>query len=549
MKRQPRDRQRLLGQLGEVPYDVLVIGGGINGAVVAASLAARGAKVAVVDRGDFAGQTSMQSSNLAWGGIKYLESFEFGLVRRLCRARNQLMRAYPSSVQEMRFLASVPPDFRLPRWILYMGAWLYWFIGGMFTSRPRWFSRRSLQATEPALDITRSSGGFEYADAHLVDSDARFVFGFIKRAMDYGALAVNYVEAFASEKDGTGWVTRLRDVTANGIDAMVRSRVLINTCGPYADEFNRMSGVRTQHRHLLSKGIHLIVRSVVASPRVLAFFASDGRLFFVIPMGSRSCIGTTDTRTTELPPRTTDADRNFVLENINRLLALPTPLTTGDIIAERCGVRPLVVAHSASENGASENGAEWTSLSRKHVIEVDRARSYVTVFGGKLTDCLNVGEEVALEVTKLGVELHSDATAWFGEPPEAERIRFLQRCDGMKLARPTSERLWRYHGTAGHDLIGLIEAEPRLGAPLLDAADVLLAEAVYAADVELVVDPEDFLRRRTLLAQTVPSRTLESPELRARLIELLQGTTRVRVGSSDPERSQNNGLPLSATPE
>src|SRR2546430_6384392 len=108
----PSLRDTNVEKLGSLHFDVLVLGGGINGAVSAASLAARGARVALIDRGDFASVTSQQSSNLAWGGIKYLESFEFGLVRKLCRARNRLLRSFPSIVQEIRFYVSHERGFR-----------------------------------------------------------------------------------------------------------------------------------------------------------------------------------------------------------------------------------------------------------------------------------------------------------------------------------------------------------------------------------------------------------------------------------------------------
>jgi len=103
---------------------VLIVGGGINGAVSAAALAGKGAQVALIDRGDFAGLTSMNSSNLAWGGIKYMETGDFALVRKLCVSRNHLMRSYPSTVQEIRFFTTVTRRFRYPPWYLLMGAWL-----------------------------------------------------------------------------------------------------------------------------------------------------------------------------------------------------------------------------------------------------------------------------------------------------------------------------------------------------------------------------------------------------------------------------------------
>ncbi len=110
-------------------YDVLIVGGGINGAVSAAALAAKGVKVALIDRGDFAGSTSSESSNLAWGGIKYLESYEFLLVNKLCKSRNYLMDHYPSTVKEIRFLTSIAKGFRYPAFLVYLSTLLYWVIG------------------------------------------------------------------------------------------------------------------------------------------------------------------------------------------------------------------------------------------------------------------------------------------------------------------------------------------------------------------------------------------------------------------------------------
>jgi glycerol-3-phosphate dehydrogenase len=286
----PSLRQVNVAKLSGERFDVLVLGGGINGAVSAAALAARGVRVALVDRADFASATSQESSNLVWGGIKYLESYEFGLVRKLCRARNRLLRSYPSSVREIRFFTSHSRSFRWPLWMLVAGAWLYWLLGGAFTRRPRLLTRRVIAREEPVVALEGLDGGFEYSDAYLPDGDARFVWTFVRSALGHGCVAANYVESLGSAREGDEWVTRARDVVT-GRELAIRSRVLINACGPWADGVNRRAGVHTAHRHVLSKGIHLLVDRVTPSGRVLTFFADDGRLFFVIPMGSRTCIG------------------------------------------------------------------------------------------------------------------------------------------------------------------------------------------------------------------------------------------------------------------
>src|SRR2546430_13948203 len=170
----PTLRAANVRRLSRQTFDVLVLGGGINGAVTAACLSARGAKVALIDRGDFAGLTSQESSNLAWGGIKYMEGYEFGLVRKLCLSRNHLIRSYPSTVQEIRFYAVHPRRFRHGLLLLILGAWLYWLIGNFFTRRPRLLSRATIEREEPIVDLSEADGGFEYSDAYLHDTDAPF---------------------------------------------------------------------------------------------------------------------------------------------------------------------------------------------------------------------------------------------------------------------------------------------------------------------------------------------------------------------------------------
>lgn len=502
----PPPRAERWQTLTQTHFDVLIVGGGINGAVTAAALASRGAKVALIDRGDFAGQTSMHSSNLAWGGIKYMEGLEFRLVRKLCQARNTLMRAYPTAIRETRFLTTVPRNFRLPRFIVYLGAWLYWFIGSCFTKTPRLLSRRQLKHEQPLLNVNNSVGGFEYSDAHLVDGDARFVFGFVKRASALGATVLNYAGAVNSRREGDTWHTEVEDSLDQNIGRItVKSRIVVNAAGPFADDYNTRTGIVTRHQHVLSKGVHLNVRRVAERDRVLAFFASDGRLFFAIPLASRSCIGTTDTRTTETQPHVTDDDRRFILDNINQCLELERPLQPSDVLSERCGVRPLAVAR----HDDTEPLAEWTTLSRKHVIETDVDRHYISIFGGKLTDCLNVGHELVTEVQKLGVAF-SRAEPWFGEPSAQQRAAFVQRATALSLTPATVDRLWRCYGAEANVVLSLVENNQGLATRLYADSDVLRAEAVYAAQYEMVVRSDDFLRRRTHLAQELSAADIDA---------------------------------------
>ena len=509
-------RDKNINKLEHNSYDVLIIGGGINGAVAAASLSARGAHVALVDKGDFAGFTSQNSSNLVWGGIKYMETYEFSLVRKLCMSRNHLLRSYPSAIKEIRFYTNLEKEFRYSSRILYCGALLYWVIGNFFTRAPRLLTPQQINQDEPVINTADSIGGFEYSDAFLYDNDARFVFNCIRYALDYNCTAANYVESLGSVwNDQCEWVTKLRN-NRNKEEFEVRSKIIINACGPYVDQQNQFSEQTTLHHHVFSKGIHLIIPKITENERVLTFFADDGRLFFVIPMGGRTMIGTTDTRVSTPDTKVNPEDRQFVLDNINKRLNLPQPLNEGDVISERCGVRPLVVAPGEKNN----SDEDWTKLSRKHEIDVNYEKRHISIFGGKLTDCINVGEQVCEKVEQLGLSLPQKNRKWYGEPDQAIRKEYLDLAKSMKLDELTSSgsseilssRLWRRYGKRAFGLLESIQKEPKIAEPLIEGTDYIKCELTEAAEREMIVTLEDFLRRRSKLALVVQHEDLKKSD-------------------------------------
>jgi glycerol-3-phosphate dehydrogenase len=507
-------RDSNIARLQQEEFDVAIIGGGINGAVSAAALSARGAKVALIERGDFACETSQESSNLAWGGIKYLESFEFGLVRKLCRSRNHLMKHYPSTVKEIRFLTTHAKGFRQPRWMLYLGTWIYWLMGNAFTQKPRWLSLKQMHSEVPVLAESRFDGGIEYSDAYLHDNDARFVFNFVRSALNYGCIAANYVESLGAEFAENKWNIGAVD-KISGQEFNLKAGVLLNTCGPYVEAHNRLTGQKTEYRHVFSKGIHLIVDRIVLLPKVLTFFANDGRMFFAIPMGPKTCIGTTDSRVESAKAKVDPEDRRFVLDNINERLNLSEPLSEKDIIAERCGVRPLVV------RGRVDEAVDWVQLSRKHVIEVDAQRAHISVFGGKLTDCLNVGEEICAHFSKgLGRRLIYPNKRWYGEPIDTIRDEYLHQAELMKLDAMTSpdsselltSRLWRRYGAQALGVLERIREDPKMAEVMIEGTEYLRAEISLAAHREMIIKLEDFLRRRSKIALIANTQKIKQSE-------------------------------------
>lgn len=518
-------RQNNIQKLAQDTYDVLIIGGGINGAVSAAALSGKGVHTALIDKRDFAGFTSQQSSNLAWGGIKYLETYEFGLVRGLCKSRNHLIKNYPSRVEEIRFFTTLAKGFRFPPIFLWMGAWLYWFIGNGFTKTPRLLSKKDINQEEPVVNTEGAAGGFEYSDAFLHDNDARFVYQFIRSALDRGCIAANYVESLGSRKEGGTWITKARNTT-DGSEFEIKSKVLINAGGPFVDEHNEITGQKTEHHHVFSKGIHLIVNQLTPNKRILTFFADDGRLFFVIPMGARTCIGTTDTRVDSPFTHVTEEDRKFVLENINKRLKLKKPLTEDDVIAERCGVRPLVVKSQAE--GDTE---DWMQLSRKHEIDVNRQDGHISIFGGKLTDCVNVGDEVTEFVKELGVNIPHPEYKWYGEPHLAIKEEYLHQAKLMNLDSYTSPeaserltiRLWRRYGAEALGLLEDIRDDPNQAEILIKGTEYTRCEIQQTKQREMIVKLEDFLRRRSKIALVVRKEEIKNAEGMMEACEILFG--------------------------
>ncbi|MBL4633539.1 MAG: glycerol-3-phosphate dehydrogenase/oxidase [Kofleriaceae bacterium] len=515
-----------LETLQEREFDVLIVGGGINGAVTASALTSQGAKVALIDRGDFASQTSQESSNLAWGGIKYLESFEFRLVRKLCKSRNHLLKSYPSIVKEIRFFTVLDKGFRKPRWMLFMGTLLYWAMGNFATKAPRLLSKKSIAKREPAVRAEASVGGVEYSDAYFVDNDCRFVFKFIREALDHGGIVANYVESLGSTREDGVWTTNARDVIS-GKEIKIRSKALVNCCGPYADNHNSRTSTESSYRHVFSKGVHLLVPRITSVARVLTFFADDGRMFFVIPMGNKTSVGTTDTRVTELPAQVTEEDRDFILDNINKRLCLENPLTRDDIIAERCGVRPLVV--SAADAAGSD--ADWVSLSRKHEMSVDSENSHLTIYGGKLTDCINVGNEATEKLTQMGLHLPYKGFKWYGEPPDEFRDEYFHQAKLMELdkmtspdsSEPLSTRLWRRYYASAMGLLEDIRRDPKMAEVLIEGTEYIRCELYYAANHEMVTTLDDFLRRRSKISLVEKTETIQKASGLLEACEILFG--------------------------
>lgn len=516
-------RNEKLKKIKSETFDVLVIGAGINGAVSAAALSGNGYKTAIIDKRDFGSYTSQESSNLVWGGIKYLENMEFLLVRNLCLSRNHLIKSYPSLIKEKRFLVTHNKSFKHGLLKLFLGTYFYWFIGSFFTQKPKFFTLKDIETEEPKVATNGCDGGFEYSDAWISEHDARLVFTFINEGISHGSVPLNYIEAISCNKDARGlWVTQVKD-KQTGEKFEIKSKAIVNACGPFLDSVNKVNGITTNYKHVFSKGIHLIVDKIPGHDRVITFFTHDNRMFFVIPLGDKSCIGTTDSFIEELPAKITDEDRRYVLDNINAHLKQDYQLTLKSIISERCGVRPLVFG----ANKALSKNENFLNLTRKHIIEVDKEKKYLSVFGGKLTDCLNIGDEIVGFLKTICVASGAPVQQWYGEPSLVEKQKFLDKLmnEDFKIDNKVlvAERLWRRYFVKANEVLEIIRKDKNLGTPVIVNGNYLWAEVYYAKEKEMVCELEDLLRRRSDLALTTKHNDLKNSDSINKLAEVLFG--------------------------
>ena len=490
-------REKQISRFENGHFDALVIGGGINGAVATLALRSHGVNVGLFEKNDFASGVSQESSNLVWGGFKYLESYEVKLVAGLCHSRNRLARSYPSQLTETRFLATLDASSPFAPWFASIGANAYWAIGQFATKRPRYRSPRTIKRLEPSIEIDSLLGGIEYSDYLLIENDSRFVIQMLVDAEERGAAVSNYTTVIEAERVSQKWKLKVRDQIL-GKEFEVSSDVLVNAAGPEIKEISEMTKTETESHLVFSKGVHLVVPKVTDSGRILAFFDETQRLFYVIPMGKCSVIGTTDERVEKPEVSVEGADIEFLLQEANRKLSLSRPLLKEDIIAERVGVRPLVIA-----KGGVDQDKDWTELSRKHIVEVNRKDRVISILGGKLSDCLNVGEEVVDGLDDLGYKTVKPSSRWYGEPSAAEKSIFFHKAKEIVTEKDSIEKLWRRHGSRSHEILKKIETTPTDGKNFSEIIDYCPAEISVMKDYEFIFTLEDFMRRRSLLGQTI----------------------------------------------
>ncbi|MFI0357807.1 glycerol-3-phosphate dehydrogenase [Actinomadura sp. 9N407] len=492
----PAERAGSLDRMAREEFDVVVVGGGIVGAGAALDAATRGLSVAVVEARDFASGTSSRSSKLIHGGLRYLEQYNFDLVREALTERALLLQIAPHLVKPVPFL--LPTTRRIwERGYLGAGVALYdalAFRMGSARGLPhhRHLTRRGALKLAPSLRKSSFVGAIQYWDAQV--DDARYVMTVLRTAAAYGAKIASRTQCVGFLREGervTG--VKIRDLEA-GTVASVRAKQVVNATGVWTDDIQELVGGRGQIHVRSSKGIHLVVPKDRIHSSTGLILRTEKSVLFVIPWGRHWIIGTTDTAwdLDKAHPAASRADIDYVLEHVNSVLN--TPLTHDDVEGVYAGLRPLLT-------GETE---ETSQLSREHVV-AHPVPGLVLVAGGKYTTYRVMAKD-AIDAVAHGLdgkvaESCTDGIALVGgEGFQAmwnARYR-LASVSGLHVAR--IEHLLMRYGVLVDDLLELIREKPDLGKPLTGADDYLRAEVVYAASHEGARHLNDVLARRTRIS-------------------------------------------------
>lgn len=525
-----RDEQIAL--LAEQTFDVAVIGGGINGAAVARDAATRGLRVALFDKGDFAGATSSRSSKLIHGGLRYLAQGRLGLVYEALRERERLrLLTAPHLVRQMRFLIPAYAGRGLGRIALGAGLLLYDLLArSPRAERHRNLSAAEVSAIEPALRRDRLRGGALYYDAST--DDARLTWENALDAFEHGAVIANYVtlEAFATER-GRLSAAALRDaLTGRAIE--LRARTLVNAAGPWSDDVRRLDDASAPPIVRLTKGVHLVIaRSRLPVREALALSTGGGRIFFVMPRDGYVLVGTTDTDFNGDRERVIAdaADVEYLLGMLGDFMP-ELRLSERDVESSFAGLRALITC----------GGAAPSSVSREEMIH-ESGSGLLTIAGGKLTTHRAIAQRVVDRIMRnLGRPQGRcptlDAPLPGARPLDQERVSAQpEMSDRLECLTPTvREHLVSRYGTRAAMIAELARRDAELARPLAADSSLIGAEVIFATRSEMAVTLRDALLRRIgLLCNPREARVAAPSAARLMARELGWSADRERAEQAD----------------
>ena len=469
------------------PVDLVVIGGGINGAGIARDAAGRGLSVILCEKDDLAQGTSSRSGKLIHGGLRYLEYYEFRLVREALIEREVLLNTAPHIVWPMRFVLPHSPEQR-PAWLVRLGLFLYDHLGGRkkLPGCRNIDLRRDPEGRPIRPEFTRA---FEYSDCWV--DDARLVSLNALDAKERGASVMTRTAATAARRMNGGWEVAF--TAADGTQSKVQAKAIANAAGPWVENvINGVAGSNSPRRVRLVKGSHIIVPKFWEGPQAYLFQNNDKRVIFVNPYeGDMALIGTTDIPYEGKPEDVAidESETAYLLAAINRYLT--TPIKRDEVIHAFAGVRPLY----------DDNAENPSAVTRDYVFDVTGEPPMLSVFGGKITTFRKLAEH-AME--KLKPFFPSMTGAWTaaaplpgGDMPGADFERFLAQLQTAQpwLPEDLAHHYARLYGTRTTDLLNGARDLAGLGQHF--GGLLYRAEIDYLRKAEWARTAEDVLDRRT----------------------------------------------------
>jgi glycerol-3-phosphate dehydrogenase len=477
-------------------FDLIVIGGGINGAAIARDAALRGLRVMLLEKNDFGSGTSSYSSRLVHGGLRYLEYYELPLVFESLRERRRLLALAPHLVRQLKISIPVYKQSKRSLALVRLGMFIYGVLSiGKSVPRHHMLQRAEMIQEMPGLNAADLVGGAQYYDAQVTFAE-RLVIENVISAASAGAIVKNYSPVIGlNVKRGRLQSLHYLDHDS-GKEREVTATIVVNAAGPWVDRV-----LATVNRELPqfmggTKGSHIVVPVFAGAPRsaVYAEASSDGRPFFIIPWNNQFLIGTTDIRYSGDPAGATasPAEVEYLLTETNRLFP-QAKLNPQDIHFAYAGVRPLPKRESGPES----------AITRKHIIKKHRvlARGLVSVIGGKLTTYRNLAEQTVNYVNKkTGMKGQECVT----------RSRLLPGADDIDKARDAltefdglsdqgKKRLLNIYGGRVLELLELAESDNELAATLGADDSILVAEIRFVIEHEKAVTLVDIIFRRMML--------------------------------------------------
>lgn len=475
---------RDLSFLPKKHYDLLIVGGGINGAAMANLAAAAGARTVLIEKNDWASGTSSKSTKLLHGGIRYLENMEFDLVAESLKERFIQWKAVPHLARPLRFILPVYKGRGRPLWMIKIGVRLYDLLSGKYSLGHHAFLRpEEVCELVPALDKEGLCGAASYFDAQM--DDARLCLENVLMARKRGADTYNHLEAVDFFKENGRAVGAVLRDRLSGQMSEVRADTIIVAAGPWSDDLREKDNPQAPRHLRPTKGVHLVCRGSIGRDAFLLQNPKDNRIFFMIPFKNNVLIGTTDTDYKGSPDdiRVEEADVEYLLSQ-SKTYFPGLPLGRQDIIATFAGLRPLV----------EEPGAP-SKISRKHVIERTYSGIHY-VMGGKYTTYRAIALEcLGRALPQLRRRLpYEENYELFGSnlgqvDVKAAALRF-------GVAAQLVDSLTAVYGSRYADVLALIEKDASLKNPICSCSDVIRAQVLYAMRTEQACTVEDIFERR-----------------------------------------------------